>query len=342
MKRMKALFAGALVAAGASVATAGLAQAEETWHWRLQSNLNAGEPGYVALETKFAELATEMSGGRITFDIFPVGGLFPIKDGLEAVGSGLAEMAVLTGGYYVGKLGPIASLESGVPGSLRTPIERYNFFYKKGFLELVREAYGAHGVYYLGPQLSPPWDMMAKEPITSMADFEGLKVRAFGLEAEWYESMGASPVFLSGGEIYSALATGVVDAARWASPAGNYNNSFHEVASYYMQPSPMPVPNNFFAVNQRAWDQLPDDIKAILQEAAVASSLEYLALSDMEDAKAMQAMQAAGVEISRVPPEEFAKMEAAARELWRAYAEEGELAARGVELLDAYLEELGR
>ncbi len=320
----------------------GAAWSQDTIHWRIQSNLNAGEPGYVALQEKFADLATNMSNGRITFEIYPVGALFPIADGLEAVGAGVTEMAVLTGGYYAGKLGPIASLESGVPGSLRTPLERFNFFYKRGFLGLAREAYQPHGVFYLGPQLSPAWDIMATRPITSKADFEGLKIRSFGLEAEWYEKMGASPVFMGGGEIYTGLATGVLDAARWASPAGNMNNSFHEVAKYYVQPSPMPVPNNFFAVNGQAWEALPEDLQTILEEAAVASSLDYILISMNNDAKAMKQMQDAGVEISTIPEDEWNAMEAEARTLWQAYADKDDLSARGVELLNDFLIDLGR
>lgn len=342
MKRSFGLFGKALVWVGLVTWCATGAAAQDKYQWRLQSNLNTGEPGYVAVQKKFAELVNQMSGGRMTIEVFPVGALFPINDGLEAVGSGMAEAAVLTGGYYAGKIGPFANLESGVPGSLRTPLERYNFFYKKGFLDLAREAYAKFGVYYLGPQLSPRWDIMSKKPITSMADFNGLKIRSFGLEAKWYASMGATPVFMGGGEVYTGLATGVIDAARWASPAGNLNNSFQEVAKFYVEPSPLPVPNNFFAVNKQAWEQLPDDLKAILQEAAVASSFDYLALGEMQDAKAMQVMKQAGVQVSTIPPEEFAKMEAAARELWRAYEKEDELSARAVKMLNDYLAELGR
>ena len=98
----------AVVMLGAGLLGVSAASAQDAVHWRIQSNLNAGEPGYVALQEKFADLATEMSGGRITFEIYPVGALFPIADGLEAVGAGVTEMAVLTGGYYAGKLGPIA------------------------------------------------------------------------------------------------------------------------------------------------------------------------------------------------------------------------------------------
>ncbi len=327
-----ALFAGLTSAASAA----------EEFHWRIQTNLNPGEPGYVAIQEKFADLATEMSGGRITFELYPVGALYPVADGLEGVGSGVTEMAVLTGGYYAGKLGPIANLESGVPGSLHTTMERFNFFYKRGFIDIARKAYEPYGVYYLGPQLSSSWDIMSTKPITSMDDFKGLKIRSFGLEADWYKKMGATPVFMSGGEIYTGLATGVIDAARWSSPAGNLNNSFQEVAKYYVQPSPMPVPNNFFAVNMDAWNKLPDDLKAILKEAAVASSLDYVSIAMNKDAKAMQEMKAQGVEVSTIPPEEWSKMEAQARELWQAYADQGGLAADGVKMLNDFLADLGR
>ncbi len=330
------------ITAAVLAATSVTAASAANFTWRIQSNLNPGEPGYVAVEEKFAKLAEQLSGGRIKFQVFPVGALFPVQEGLEAVGSGIVEMGVLTGGYYAGKIGPIANLENGVPGSLRTPIERYNFFYKYGFLDVAREAYAKHSVFYLGPQLSPPWDIVSKKPITSAKDFEGLKIRSFGLEAKWYEKMGATPVFMGGGDIYTALATGTIDAARWASPAGNKNNSYHEVAKYYVQPSPMPVPNNFFAVNMAAWKQLPDDLKAILNEAAVASSIDYLARSAMSDAKAMQEMQAAGVQISVIPDEEWVKMERSARELWEAYGKADPLAAKGVDLLKKFLAELGR
>lgn len=318
------------------------AMGQEKFHWRLQSNLNSGEPGYVAVEERFAKLASDMSGGRITFDVYPVGTLFPVSEGLEAVASGMAEVAVLTGGYYAGKIGPFASLESGVPGSLRTPLERYNFFYKKGFLDLARDVYGQYGVYYLGPQLSPQWDIMSKKPIESIDDFKGLKIRSFGLEANWYESMGATPVFMGGGEVYTALATGVIDAARWASPTGNYNNSFQEVAKYYVAPSPLPVPNNFFAVNQAAWDKLPADLQAILNEAAIASSFDYLAIGEQEDAKTMQKMLAEGVQISTIPEQEWEQMEEAARKLWREYEQADQHSAQAVQMLNEYLAELGR
>lgn len=145
---------GATIATvGVMVGLAGSATAAE-FEWRMQSNLSEGEPGFEAVRENFVEAVERMSGGRVEIELFPVGALFPIQEGLEAVGSGIVEIGMMTGGYFSGKMGPMATLESGVPGAERTPMERYAFFYQKGFIDLAREAYAPFNVYYLAPQIS--------------------------------------------------------------------------------------------------------------------------------------------------------------------------------------------
>lgn len=329
-----------VAAVTALVSLPAVASAEEL-NWRIQSNVQAGEPGYVALE-RFAEIVDDMSAGQLTFQVFPVDAIYPVADGLDAIGSDVVEAGMLTGAIYTGQIGPIGTLETGVPGSLRTPIERYDFFYHAGFLELMQEAFAPFNIHYLGPQLSSGWDLVSTKPIKSAEDFQGLRIRAYGVEADWFESMGASTVFFGGGEIYTNLATGVVDAARWASPAGNFNNSFQEVADYYIRPSTIAAPNNFFAINTSAWESLPPHLQAILEQAAIISSFEYVGLAAMKDAAALAQMQEAGMEVVTIDSAEWDEMEANARQFWRAYAEKDDLARRGVELLDNFLTQLGR
>ena len=340
MRGLRTTIATAILAAGAALAASQAAAAD--FNWRMQSNLNAGEPGYEAVRLGFAEVLGEMTGGRLKIEVFPVGALFPIKDGLEAVGNGIVEIGMATGGYYTGKMGPIAAIESGLPGAERSAMERYAFFYRKGFIDIARKAYGKYNIYYLGPNLSPSWDIISKVPIDSKKAFDGLKIRAFGIEANWYESMGASSVFLGGSEIYTALATGVVDAVRWGTPSALVKLSLHEVGKYYVMPSPMPAPNNNILVNQDAWNSLPDDIKHMMDMASRNAPLDYLARSAQEDAAAIATMKAAGVQISTVPAEEWAAMEGEVRKIWAAYAEKDELSATAVKMLQDYVKELGR
>lgn len=331
----------AAAALGLQLATTNAA-AQEVFNWRMQSNLPAGEAGYQSVELYFVERLREMSGGRLNIQLYPVGALFPVQEGLEAVGAGIADIGMMTGGYFAGKMGPIASLESGVPGAERSAFERYVFFYKKGFLELVREAYAPFGVFYAGPHISPSWDIMSTVPLRSAADFDGKKIRAFGIEAQWYESMGASPVFLSGAEIYTGLATGVVDAARWSGPTANFQGAYHEVAKYYILPSPMPAPNNNILINDQAWASLPADLQAMIEEVTKLASIDYVARAVESDAAAVAAMQEAGVEFVRIPDDEWLEMELKARELWSAYADNDPLSARAVAMMQDFLADLGR
>ena len=310
--------------------------------WRMQSNLGATEPGYESVRVSFVEALERMSNGRIKIQLHPVGALFPIQEGLEAVGAGVVEIAMMTGGYFTGKLGPIATLESGVPGAERTAMERYAFFYDKGFIDIAREAYAKHNVYYLAPHLSPEWDIISKKPLKSAADFKGLKIRSFGIEAKWFESMGASPVMLGGGELHTALSTGVVDAVRWGSPAVIQKLGLHEPGKFLIQPSPLPAPNNNFLINKDAWAKVPDDLKAMFQEAAKLASLDYLARGAALDAKAISEMKATGVQVVQIPDAEWLEMEKQARVIWADYAKQDPLAARAVKLMQDYLVELGR
>jgi len=342
----RSILKGLLAAAGMALTITGtnqVANAADTINWRVQSNLSAEDPGYKILKSHFLDRVEKMSDGRIKFQLQPVGALFPVKEGLEAVGSGIVEMGMLVGGYYVGKMGPIAALESGLPGAERTALERYNFFYNAGFIDLAREAYDDQNIFYLAPYLSASWDIMSNKPLRSAADFDGLKIRTFGIEAKWYEQMGASPVFMGGGDIYTAMSTGVIDALRWGGPSVNKDRSFHEVAKYYIKPSPMPAPNNFFAVNKDAWAKLPNDIKLMMETAAAATSFEYIARAANDDAAAEAEMKKAGVEFVEIPPQEWAQMEGVVRGIWQKYGEEDpKYAARGVKMLNEYLASLGR
>lgn len=310
--------------------------------WRMQSNIGSSAPGYIAMQEGFVDSVKEMSGGRIEIQLFPVDALFPVKEGLDAIGSGIAEIGMMSGFYFTGKLGKIASIESGLPGAERSPIERYAFFYEKGFIDIAREAYAPHNVYYLGPQLSPPWEIVSNVPLTSMADFKGKKIRGGGIEAEWFNAMGAEGVFLGGSEVYTALATGVVDAVRWGSPSQNLAKGFHEIAKFYIQPSPMPAPNNNILVNMDAWNSLPADLQAIMRSAVRLASLGYLAKAAVLDSAAMAQLQANGMEVVTIPPAEWLMMEKEVQKIWASYADDSELSARATALLNEYLKELGR
>ena len=94
---------------------------------------------------------------------------------------------------------------------------------------MLREAYAKYNVYPVGVSWWGVESIVAKKPIKKMEDFKGVKFRSpQGMTAEILTKLGASIVVLPGGEVFSALDKGVVDAADWATISMNQRMGFHE------------------------------------------------------------------------------------------------------------------
>jgi TRAP-type mannitol/chloroaromatic compound transport system substrate-binding protein len=301
-----------------------------------------GVIGYETMESHFMDVINKAAAGRMEVELFPPGALYTATEGLEAMGAGVAEMDQTCGGYVSGKLGAFAQFENFVPGLELDAIERYNTFYKAGFLELARTVFAEHNVFYLGPHLSSPWTLIGTVPIRTVEDFEGKKIREFGLNAQWYEKMGAKTVLVPAAEIYTALATGVVDLGRGGSPQWHESTGTYEVAPYLMRPWALPAPNNAFIASMDAWEALPDDLKELVEVAAQHASWAYVHTAYLEDGKSLTRMQEKGLEVIDISPEEWARMTAMVKDVWEEVGQQDEYGKQALAILKAYAEELGR
>ena len=94
---------------------------------------------------------------------------------------------------------------------------------------MLRKAYAKYNVYPVGVSWWGVESIVSKKQIAKMEDFKGVKFRSpQGMTAEILTKLGASIVVLPGGEVYSALDKGVVDAADWATISMNQRMGFHE------------------------------------------------------------------------------------------------------------------
>lgn len=101
--------------------------------------------------------------------------------------------------------------------------------------------------------------MNNKRPIKSMEDFKGLKIRTMQvpIHMKAYKSIGASPVPLPFGELYTALQTGVVDGNE-NGPLTLYGKKFYEVQKYMTM---LPVVSNggIFVMSKATWGKLSSE-----------------------------------------------------------------------------------
>jgi TRAP-type mannitol/chloroaromatic compound transport system substrate-binding protein len=128
-----------------------------------------------------------------------------------------------------------------------------------------------------------------RKKIDKISDLKGLKMRIPGLGAKVMAKAGVNPVLMAGGEIYTALERGTIDATEWVGPYHDLRLGLYRAAKYYYYPGwHEPGPTLELIINSKAWASLPRDLQLIVQTSAAASNL--LMLSEFE-AKNLQALR---------------------------------------------------
>ena len=139
--------------------------------------------------------------------------------------------------------------------------------------------------------------------INSMEDIKGLKMRIPGLGGDVISRAGGVSVTISGGELYTAMQTGVIDALEWVSPYNDIAFGFHQVAKYYYYPGwhePGPTLEAF--VNKDAWEALPRDLQAMIEVATQAINEDMLSEFTARNNAALDTLiNEHGVQLRRLP-----------------------------------------
>ena len=174
----------------------------------------------------------EKTGGELEFKPFAakeVVGDFELIDGVR---NGVLEAMNSFTVYWAGKVPATAFLSSYLMG-LRYPHEWDIFFYSKGGLQAARDIFAKQGLYYVNRIHHGPNIIHSKKPIRTDEDFKDLKLRVpGGMIAEGFAAIGAKTTLLPGGEVFSALEKGTVDAADYTGPAVNWDLGFQQVTKY--------------------------------------------------------------------------------------------------------------
>src|SRR5207253_8423736 len=128
------------------------------------------------------------------------------------------------------------------------------------------------------------------------------KMRIAGLGGQIMARLGAVPQQIAGGEIYSALERGTIDAAEWVGPYDDEKLGFHKIAKHYYYPGWWEgCAGLSFFVNLKQWQSLPEPYKVALQSAAAEANVTMLAEYDAKNAPALAQLLAQGVKLHPFP-----------------------------------------
>ena len=304
--------------------------------WKVQAHLPTGHTVYQFIDDWVKEVNT-MLGGRLTLELYPAKAIIPPFETLEAVQMGIIDADITSPAYFAGR-DPAIPLLADLIGAYSNWFEAATWCEYGGGKELYQKMYKGFGAHFVGCPNAGIESVASKKPINSIADFKGVKMRApSGTATQLLKAMGASPVNLSGGEVYNALEKGVIDAADLSDYVANKSLGLHKVAKYALVDfHSMPVLS--LTVNMKKWNAQPKDIQAILNMATrdmgTQINMRQLMLrgpAEKDD------LENHGVTIINWSDDERKKMRAMAAKIWEQESKKSDFAKQAYDNQISYL-----
>ena len=267
--------AAAGAAAAAAVAAPAVVHAQATVRWRLASSFPKSLDTIYGAAEVFSKQVSAATGGKFTVSVHAAGELVPAFGVVDGIQNGTIEAAHTAPYYFFGK-DPTFAMDCAIPFGLNAR-QMTAWMYEGNGLKLFREFYRNFNIvnFPMGNTGAQMGGWYRKE-IKSVADMKGLKMRIGGFGGKVLERLGSVPQNIPGGEIYTALEKGTIDAAEWVGPYDDLKLGFYKVAPWYGYPGWWEGgPQLTLYVNTKAWDALSADYKAIVEAVRIACARQH-------------------------------------------------------------------
>jgi len=319
MKRRDVLTgAGALALAGCAAEPTcdNSAGGQQTFSWKMVTTWPPNFPGMGTGVTRMVEQIERASNGRLKIHVYAAGELVPAMEVFDTVSRGTVQMGHGAAYYWKGK-SEAAQFFTAIPFGM-TVMEMNGWLYFGGGLELYRELYSEFDLIpFPAGNTGVQMGGWFNREINSIDDLKGLIMRIPGLGGAVLERAGGTPVILPGGEIFTSLQTGAIDATEWVGPYNDMIMGLQEAAQYYYYPGwqePGPTPECIF--NKQAWASLPEDLQTIVELACATLNDQMTAEFSARNAEYLAELeQDPSVEIRQFPPEVIATLRKYTNEL---------------------------
>ena len=272
--------------------------------WKMVTTWPRNFPGLGTAANNLASIITKMSGNRLEIKIYGAGEIVPPLEIFDFISNGGAQMGHGGSYYWQGK-NSATPFFCSVPFGM-TAQEINAWLYYGGGLELWQKLYAPYNLIPFpsgntGVQMAGWFN----KKIDSIDDFKGLKMRIPGLGGEVLNRLGGSAVNVPGGELFTSLSSGVIDATEWVGPYNDLAFGFHKVAKYYYYPG-WHEPGSVMEalINKQAYEELPDDLQAIVQYACQAINCDMLSELTAFNNKALKELiEKHNVSVLKLPDE---------------------------------------
>jgi TRAP-type mannitol/chloroaromatic compound transport system substrate-binding protein len=272
---IKSAGAGAL-ATGAMAMGSQVHAAKPEFKWKMVTTWPKNFPVLGTNANYLAKTIEEMTGGRIRVKVYGSNELVPAFEAFDAVSRGTAQMGHGAAYYWKGK-NEATQFFSAIPFGM-TAQEVNGWLYYGGGLALWEELYDQFNLVPMatgntGVQMAG-W---FRKEINSVDDLKGLKMRIPGLGGEVLKRAGGTPVNMPGGEIFTSLQSGAIDATEWIGPYNDLAFGLYKAAKNYYYPGwhePGSTLETF--INKEAFAALPKDLQAIVKHACKDANMDMI------------------------------------------------------------------
>jgi TRAP-type C4-dicarboxylate transport system substrate-binding protein len=261
------------------------------------------------------------SNGMIKFDRHWAGEPVPTKESLDALTMGTLDMVVAFPPYFSGKIG--SADVCAMPKNFRTNSDIYDLWWNTPLGEIIDKAYQKKAnAKFLFPAIFGPENFQIgkrTKEIREFKDFNGLKIRAGGgAPHQTVMAIGGSAVQTTGGEYYTAMQRGTIDAGLMTTYSLETYKMW-EVCDQVVNP---PIFNNCFVgvwINLDKWNSLSPELQTILIDSARKLETKWISYLSMDDARIENIAKKKGVEFYVLPLAEQEKMWNAISPVWDFY-----------------------
>jgi TRAP-type mannitol/chloroaromatic compound transport system substrate-binding protein len=310
------LLAAAAVALVGSLGLTATGDAQDRVNWKMQSAFPSNLSHLGTSAVRLEGMVDRVSGGNFKLKFFEPGALVPALECFDAASKGSVESCFTTAGYHTGKH-PSLAFFTAVPFGPSFG-EYFAWMIYGGGKDLQNEIYDRSGLYSIDcNMIGPETSGWFKQPVESLDQLRGLKMRFFGLGAQVMQKMGVSTQLLAGADIYPALERGVIDATEFSMPNMDIDLGFYQVAKFNYYPGWHQQSSiGELLMNKAAFEGLSDQNQAILEASCGWNIYVNYAETEAKNPAAMNKMlEEYGVTNVRWDDEELAAFETAWNEV---------------------------
>lgn len=288
------------------------AMAQEKINWKVQATFNTGWPALGDPIARVSDMLKRATDGRINLKVFEPGKIVPPLEISPSISAGSLPAAYNYMAYDQGRI-PSAVLFSAVPFGLE-PQEYAAWWFEGEGSKLAEEVYHASNIHpLLCSTIGPETAGWFRNPIKSLDDLKGLKIRFSGLGGQVLDRIGASATLMAGGEIFAALEKGTLDATEYSMPAIDEILGFHKIAKYNLFPGwHQPSTSTHLMINLDMWNDLVDSDKALFEMACTAATMRAFAIGEALQGAQIKSFPEKGVTAAKLPDDVLNELKATA------------------------------